>query len=66
MAIWRTYGEGLIYLHRHSLAHCDIKPANLLLDLKKRCLKICDFGLAIDVKHPWRGAVSAARSHKLS
>lgn len=36
--------EGLAFLHSTGHIHCDIKPNNLLINLKGD-LKICDFGL---------------------
>jgi serine/threonine protein kinase len=56
-AHWRTFGNsersivalgvaaGLQYLHAQEIVHCDIKPANILLDERYRP-KIGDFGLA--------------------
>eukprot|EP00253_Pinus_taeda_P031451 PITA_31451 len=41
-------GKGLAYLHEECLEwilHCDIKPQNILLDMKF-CPKVSDFGLA--------------------
>jgi serine/threonine protein kinase len=38
--------EGLAYLHKHCIAHRDIKPDNLLVD-RDFCLKIIDFDIAI-------------------
>ncbi|RNF11544.1 putative protein kinase [Trypanosoma rangeli] len=37
--------KGLQELHDNfSIVHCDLKPANVLLDFNKRCFKIADFG----------------------
>lgn len=41
---------GLNYIHGMNVIHRDIKPANILL--KKNAVKICDFGLSIDVADP--------------
>ncbi|KAI9437875.1 hypothetical protein F5148DRAFT_1021303 [Russula earlei] len=41
--------EGLAYLHRHYIAHRDIKPHNLLVD-RDFDLKIIDFDIAMQVK----------------
>jgi serine/threonine protein kinase len=41
--------EGLAYLHKHRIAHRDIKPDNLVLD-KNLCLKIIDFDIARQVQ----------------
>lgn len=38
--------SGVQALHSKSLAHRDLKTANLLLSDDLECLKICDFGLA--------------------
>ncbi|KAH0791423.1 CMGC family protein kinase [Histomonas meleagridis] len=38
--------EGLEYAHSHGIIHRDIKPANIGIDLKRRTLKILDWGLA--------------------
>ncbi|KAI0688991.1 kinase-like domain-containing protein, partial [Cytidiella melzeri] len=40
---------GLAYLHRLSIAHCDIKPANIVVD-RYFCPKIIDFDCAIQLK----------------
>lgn len=43
--------HGLAYLHSVGVAHCDIKPENILLD---GCiLKISDFGTAQVFREPW-------------
>lgn len=39
--------RGLAYMHGKGIAHCDLKPQNLLLDGKTHGLRICDFGTAI-------------------
>jgi serine/threonine-protein kinase len=38
--------EGLAYAHQHHLIHCDIKPANLMID-GQGTVRILDMGLAI-------------------
>ncbi|KAL5524889.1 MAD1_2 [Sanghuangporus sanghuang] len=39
--------EGVAFLHRHKIAHLDIKPDNLVSDSESRCLYIIDFAIAI-------------------
>ncbi|ORC88390.1 putative protein kinase [Trypanosoma theileri] len=37
--------KGLKELHEnYSIVHCDLKPANVLLDFNKTCFKLADFG----------------------
>lgn len=38
--------KGLEFIHSNNFVHCDLKPANIFLDNKKRA-KIGDFGLAL-------------------
>lgn len=42
--------KGLAYLAEKSIAHRDIKPQNILVDLKKNRIVICDFGSAKKLK----------------
>lgn len=37
---------GVEYCHSHRVMHRDLKPQNLLIDVRLRVLKIADFGLA--------------------
>jgi aurora kinase len=39
----------LNYLHQNGICHRDIKPENILLS-KSMAIKLCDFGLAIDLR----------------
>jgi eukaryotic-like serine/threonine-protein kinase len=43
--------QALRYLHRYGLVHRDLKPSNLLVS-PQGTVKVLDFGLATDVKHP--------------
>ncbi|CAI5974719.1 unnamed protein product [Closterium sp. NIES-65] len=45
LAILTSMARGLEYLHGFSIVHCDIKPANVLLDARMHA-KLADFGLA--------------------
>ena len=41
--------NGLRFMHEHGLAHCDMKPSNILLDIDEQGFPFCvlsDFGLA--------------------
>ncbi len=40
--------QALHFLHKHSIAHRDMKPGNILLQLQNNTVhaKVCDFGLA--------------------
>lgn len=45
MALAKTLLQSLAYIHEHQVAHCDIKPENLLIDIYGR-IKYADFGLS--------------------
>ncbi|OIR56426.1 MAG: CMGC protein kinase [Amphiamblys sp. WSBS2006] len=42
--------KGVAHIHSKKLAHGDIKPANILIDLKTMAVKICDFGFCCEGK----------------
>ncbi|EAR90889.2 cyclin-dependent kinase-like Serine/Threonine kinase family protein (macronuclear) [Tetrahymena thermophila SB210] len=41
---------GLAYMHKHGYFHRDLKPENLLISEDRQVLKICDFGLAREIR----------------
>ena len=46
--LFRQYCTGIQYMHDTGFAHCDIKPANVLLDLNNQgqlTVAITDFGI---------------------
>lgn len=45
VALFAAVAHGLARLHEHGVAHCDVKPANILLDSDDSG-RLCDFGLA--------------------
>ncbi|KEY74820.1 hypothetical protein S7711_06507 [Stachybotrys chartarum IBT 7711] len=52
--------QGVQYLHSMGVAHCDLKPDNLLLT-QDGVLKIADFGLSEYVRLPWEEDVHMVR-----
>eukprot|EP00798_Chlamydomonas_sp_ICE-L_P027198 gene27198-2446_t len=46
--VLQPFLTGMLHLHSQGIVHRDIKPENVLFT-KDRTLKICDFGLAIDL-----------------
>lgn len=48
LAIITDVTEGLRYVHSKGIAHCDIKPANVLINNKGEVF-ISDFGIAVEI-----------------
>ena len=42
--------QGLAYMHKHGYFHRDLKPENLLITKDRSSIKICDFGLAKEIR----------------
>ena len=38
------------YCHIKGIAHCDVKPTNLLIDATTHRLKLCDFGCSMKME----------------
>jgi len=57
--------EGLSYAHRNSVIHCDIKPANLMVD-KRGLVRVLDLGLALHGNAWWASLSAAHRDELLS
>ncbi|KIJ58946.1 hypothetical protein HYDPIDRAFT_50427, partial [Hydnomerulius pinastri MD-312] len=52
--------EGVAFMHRHRVAHLDIKPRNVLIPVHGGRLSIIDFSIAVFVQSPqtkFRGIV---------
>uniref|UniRef100_A0A7E4V0M5 Protein kinase domain-containing protein n=1 Tax=Panagrellus redivivus TaxID=6233 RepID=A0A7E4V0M5_PANRE len=46
--------KGMHYCHQRRIFHRDLKPQNLLVDIKRRVIKLADFGLARAIGIPIR------------
>ncbi|VDD86932.1 unnamed protein product [Enterobius vermicularis] len=46
---WKQLVRAISYVHKLGYIHCDLKPANFLMKLDYRCLKLADFGSATKV-----------------
>lgn len=68
VSLCRQFVEGVAFLHQHNVAHCDLKPENVVVDCNYKAesgvslrLFIIDFGLALSVEseetttEDWRG-----------
>ena len=53
------------FLHSKGVLHCDLKPANILLDANTGCLKLTDFGCALDIKQLSSSSSSSPSSSTL-
>lgn len=45
LALFQTVCDGVAHAHRHRVIHCDIKPANVLINAEGRAM-LLDFGIA--------------------
>jgi serine/threonine protein kinase len=46
--VTRALIEGIRFMHSHCISHGDIKPENILVDVRRSnriSVKLCDFGL---------------------
>lgn len=54
----RAVLDAVAFLHEHGVAHCDVKPANLLVFAghgpNGACVRLADFGCAVRLNEPWR------------
>ncbi|OIR57946.1 MAG: CMGC protein kinase [Amphiamblys sp. WSBS2006] len=52
--------SGLEYIHRKGIINRDIKEDNILVDMEKMCVKICDFGCGFDRKQKSKKALNTS------
>jgi hypothetical protein len=55
--------EAVSYIHLHRLAHCDIKPNNILVDLRDHSVKLTDFGIAHEENATQHSTVLGTREY---
>lgn len=55
--------EGLDYAHRHNIIHCDVKPANLMLD-QQGLVRVLDLGLALHARS-LQDSLSSTHRHEI-
>lgn len=56
--VFRQCFEGLVYMHKHAVMHCDVKEPNLMLktdDVRRPDVVFIDFGIAQEFVHPKYG-----------
>lgn len=51
LTILLQVGQAVQYLHDHNVAHCDLKPANILFNARREAL-LADFGFALTLTAP--------------
>lgn len=47
----KQIAKGMLHLHRHGLAHCDLKSANVFLFEREDKAKVYDFGTTCPLDH---------------
>ena len=53
--------EGVAFMHKHGVAHMDLKPHNVVIPLEGGHLSIIDFSMSIHIRSPsamYKGVVS--------
>ncbi|TDL20628.1 kinase-like protein [Rickenella mellea] len=49
LSLARQFIDGVTFMHEHGVAHLDLNPSNVVVDLKTQLLRIIDFSLSIRV-----------------